>query len=115
MDIRCLRFSILVFTLGVLVLGISAEFPCKGDLEAIILNCKEFVEKDTPQIPPSQACCETLKASDIPCLCKNVPPEDEKLISMEKTIYVLTTCGCEIPPPGDKCGSKLVFYHMHNG
>ncbi|XP_057440484.1 non-specific lipid transfer protein GPI-anchored 31-like [Lotus japonicus] len=111
MTIRHLAFAMLVLASTILVLekvpGISAQLVCKGNLTAIMTQCTSFVKKEGPKIPPSSACCETLKDVDIPCLCQHIPGPIMSHISMEKALYVGKTCGAEVPS-GTKCGSYIV-------
>ncbi|XP_057428619.1 putative lipid-transfer protein DIR1 [Lotus japonicus] len=111
MTIRHLAFAMLVLSSTILVFekvsGISAQLECKGSLSGIVSQCQAFVKKEGPQILPSDACCETLKAADIPCLCKYITPVIQSQISIEKAIYVVKTCGGTVPP-GTKCGSYTV-------
>ncbi|TKY57344.1 putative pectinesterase 52 [Spatholobus suberectus] len=107
---RCLVFAMLVVA-GIVVLanlpaGISAQTECGGDFSSIITKCNSFVQREGPEIPPSQDCCNVVKNVDVPCLCKYVTPEIEAQISLEKTIYVARTCGCSVPE-GTKCGNSL--------
>nr|AFK41640.1 unknown [Lotus japonicus] len=111
MTIRDLAFAMLVLASTILVLekvpGISAQLVCKGNLTVIVTQCANFVKKEGTKIPPSSACCETLKDVDIPCLCKHITLPIASQISMEKAVYVAKTCGVEVPS-GTKCGSYIV-------
>ncbi|TKY57342.1 pectinesterase 55 [Spatholobus suberectus] len=110
MATRCLAFAMLVVAgivvRGNLPAGISAQTECGGDFSSIITTCNAFFQKQGPEIPPSQRCCEVLKNVDVPCLCKYITPPIEAQISVEKAIYVARTCGCSVPA-GIKCGSSL--------
>jgi hypothetical protein len=57
---RCLGFAILVLIASILVLEISAQIECGGNVTGIITQCKRFVSKDGPKIPPSKPCCDAL-------------------------------------------------------
>ncbi|OEL20214.1 hypothetical protein BAE44_0018767 [Dichanthelium oligosanthes] len=79
---------------------------CDRDREDMIRECKKFeVFPAEPKIPPSAACCAVWQRADIPCLCKRVTKEIEKVWCMEKVTYVAERCGRPFQP-GYKCGSK---------
>ncbi|XP_015571195.1 uncharacterized protein LOC8274341 [Ricinus communis] len=86
---------------------VSAQCEGKVPLPQLISKCYKFVEKPGPKVPPSQGCCQVVKKADIPCACKLVTSEIEKIVSMEKVVYVARTCGVEVKP-GLKCGSYTV-------
>ena len=108
---RCLAFAVFVIV-SIVVLGNmpSVSAQCQDKIPDIISHCNQFVKKEGPKILPSDDCCAVLKDADIPCLCKYVITEAEAIISMDKAIYVARTCGCSVPAPGTKCGSKLLIY-----
>jgi len=108
---RYLGFATVVLTASILVMGIYAQVECGGNIPSIISQCKRFVEKDGPKIPPSKPCCEALKGANVPCYCKYVTPSIEKIISIEKALYVAKTCQLQNIPT-DKCGSKFAFYFL---
>ncbi|EOY32804.1 Bifunctional inhibitor/plant lipid transfer protein/seed storage helical domain - like 10 [Theobroma cacao] len=104
---RFLTLAILVIA-GTLVFGnhgVSAD--CKTSIPSLISQCSKYVQVSGPEIPPSQGCCDVMKDLDIPCLCNLVTPEVEKLVSMEKVVFVARTCGLTLEP-GMKCGSFTV-------
>ena len=86
--------------------GVSAQ--CETSLLSLIAQCSQYVEVSGPKVPPSQGCCNVVTKLDIPCLCKLVTPDVEKLVSMEKVVFVGRSCGLTLQP-GMKCGSKI--YH----
>jgi hypothetical protein len=121
MATRCLGLATLVLTASILVLEISAQIECGGNVTGIITQCKSFVSKDGPKIPPSKPCCDALKGANVSCYCKYVTPGIENMISIEKALYVAKTCQCQNIPT-DKCGSKLIsilfviqFFFWKNG
>ncbi|XP_045802580.1 putative lipid-transfer protein DIR1 [Trifolium pratense] len=104
MATRCLGFATLMLIASILILGISAQSECGGDYSGINKECRSYISKFGPKIPPSEACCAALKGVDVSCYCKYVTPIVELIISMEKVIYVAQTC--QVPNiPTDKCGS----------
>ncbi|XP_045828645.1 putative lipid-transfer protein DIR1 [Trifolium pratense] len=107
MATKCSGFATLVLIASILVLEISAQIECGGDLTGIITQCKSFVKKDGPKIPPSKPCCEALKGANVPCYCKYVTPSIENMISIEKALYVAKTCQLQNIPT-DKCGSYII-------
>lgn len=114
MATRCLCFATLMLTASILVLGISAQIECGGNLIAIGKQCISFVQKEGPKVPPSKSCCEALQGANVSCYCKYVTPGIESKFSIEKALFVAKTCQAQNIPT-DKCGSKLTsFYHLPN-
>ncbi|XVE59938.1 hypothetical protein DITRI_Ditri05aG0086600 [Diplodiscus trichospermus] len=106
----CFRFLTLAILMiaGTLALrdtGVSAQ--CETSIPDLISQCSQYVHVSGPQIPPSESCCNVITKLDIPCLCKLVTPEVEKLVSMEKVVFVARKCGLTLRP-GMKCGSFTV-------
>ncbi|XP_028785328.1 uncharacterized protein LOC114741243 [Neltuma alba] len=88
--------------------GVSAQSECKGTpIYELMSKCEKFVEPSGPKVQPSAECCSAVKGADIPCLCKYVSGAIEKMVSMEKVVYVCRTCGKDLPA-GMKCGSYTV-------
>ncbi|MCI24896.1 lipid transfer protein, partial [Trifolium medium] len=83
MATRCIGFATLVLTASILMLGIYAQSECGGDSNVINTQCRSFIEKDGPKIPPSEPCCEAMKGVDVSCYCKYVIPRIENMISVE--------------------------------
>ncbi|KAH7560689.1 hypothetical protein ACOSP7_017005 [Xanthoceras sorbifolium] len=103
-----------IFALAILMLAgtlilsdyqVSAQ--CGVNFSQLVSQCSQYVTIPGPKIPPSEGCCTVLKPIDIPCACKYVTPDIEKLVSMDKAVYVGRTCGLKIEP-GTKCGSYTV-------
>ncbi|XP_050224875.1 uncharacterized protein LOC126674472 [Mercurialis annua] len=108
------KTNVLVMTmlviLGTLILNdrkVSAQCEGKVPISDLISQCSKFVQKTGPKIAPSQQCCQVVKNAEIPCVCKLVTSAIEKIVSMEKVVYVARTCGVEVQP-GFKCGSYTV-------
>ncbi|KAJ6691953.1 LIPID TRANSFER PROTEIN [Salix purpurea] len=101
----------LFLIVGVHILGnhkVSAN--CKEIVPSLVSNCSRFVRVPGPKVPPSAACCKVAQAvtvADVPCFCKLITPAVQKVISMEKVVYVARTCGLPVPP-GTVCGSYTV-------
>ncbi|XP_045828878.1 uncharacterized protein LOC123920629 [Trifolium pratense] len=89
---RCLGFATLMLTISILMLGIYAQSECGSDLNVINIQCRSFIGKDGPKIPPSEPCCAAMKDLDVSCYCKYVTPIIEEKISIEKALYVAETC-----------------------
>nr|DAD29509.1 TPA_asm: hypothetical protein HUJ06_030977 [Nelumbo nucifera] len=85
---------------------VSAQ-DCQSDLHNLVIQCKQFVLKSGPKLPPSQGCCAVVKKADIPCVCKYITKEVEQFISVDKVVYVAQSCGKELPH-GMKCGSVTI-------
>jgi hypothetical protein len=108
MATRFLGLATLLLIASIFVLEISAQTECGGDISAIETQCRSFYEKEGPQIPPSDACCDTMRGLDVTCYCnKYVNSDILKIISVEKALYVAKTCQAQNIPK-DKCGSKLI-------
>ena len=91
------------------IIGTTSANNCDKDAEAMKQECKKFEEfPANPKLEPSPACCAVWQRADIPCLCKRVTPEAEKLWCMEKVVYVANYCKKPFTP-GYKCGSKLTL------
>ncbi|PIA48262.1 hypothetical protein AQUCO_01400682v1 [Aquilegia coerulea] len=80
---------------------------CKGDVEGLIRECAQYVQRPGPKTRPSQGCCNIIKKVDVLCACKRITKEVEQIISMEKVFYVLKSCGGNMRR-GTKCGSYRV-------
>ncbi|KAI4323481.1 hypothetical protein L6164_023080 [Bauhinia variegata] len=88
------------------------EAQCKGDVEALITQCEQYVEKSAPKMDPSPACCNVVKGCDVPCLCKHIPKKVMEYIDMDKVEYVAKFCGSPLPP-GTKCGGNYNYNHIN--
>ncbi|KAL5068771.1 hypothetical protein RYX36_019658 [Vicia faba] len=106
MATRCLCFATIMLTASILVLGISAQLECGGNLIGLETQCMPFIQKDGKTIPPSKSCCAALKGADISCYCKYLAPIEGK-ISFEKVLYVAKTCQAQNIPT-EKCGSYTI-------
>ncbi|CAL4946989.1 unnamed protein product [Urochloa decumbens] len=103
-------FSILGFLVAMSIVGTQqAAGGCNIDFQGLVKECKHYVmHPDNPKIHPSAGCCgEVKKADDILCLCSMVNEKIEKLVSMEKVVYVTRECGIPVKP-GFQCGSYTV-------
>ncbi|GMI94648.1 hypothetical protein like AT4G33550 [Hibiscus trionum] len=85
--------------------GVLAQ--CETSIPSLVSQCSQYVRTAGPEIPPSKDCCDVVKDLDIPCLCKYVTPDVEKLVSMKKVVFVAKSCGLTVQP-GMKCGSYVV-------
>ncbi|KAG0520372.1 hypothetical protein BDA96_08G068300 [Sorghum bicolor] len=94
--------------LVLVIIGTTSADNCAKDAEAMKQECKKFeVFPANPKLKPSPACCAVWQRADIPCLCKRVTPEIEKVWCMEKVVYVANYCKKPFTP-GYKCGSYTV-------
>lgn len=83
---------------------------CKQDYDALVKQCSAYVQKSGPPVPPSARCCSVIQHADIPCICEDyITPKVEKLISMEKVVYVMKQCGRPFKH-GSKCGSRITSH-----
>ncbi|KAF9595174.1 hypothetical protein IFM89_037603 [Coptis chinensis] len=108
-NVSCLRFATFVIV-GVLMIS-SQEVSsfisppdCQGNFQGLRNECARFVQILGPRIKPSEVCCETIKGSDLPCVCKTVTKDFEKTFSMAKVAFVAALCGKPLQP-GSRCGS----------
>ncbi|CAK9184357.1 unnamed protein product [Ilex paraguariensis] len=111
MAILSFRVSALAMLMvaGILIsedMGVSA-LDCSVDIQRLISNCKRYVIKLVPKIPPSAACCGVVKSANFTCVCSHVTPAITKFVSIEKVLYVAKTCGLTLTS-GMKCGSFTV-------
>ncbi|XP_058107151.1 uncharacterized protein LOC131250827 [Magnolia sinica] len=112
MAVSNIHLSLLVFLVaGILLSGykraLADDVDCKGDLSDLIQECSDYVKKSGPPVPPSQECCVVVRRVDLPCVCKYVTKEVEKIISMEKVVYIAKYCKRPLKP-GTKCESYIV-------
>lgn len=111
MATRYLHFTTLVLAVSILVVGISGQFECGGDLNGIVYHCKPFVKKEGPYVPPSKECCTALNGANALCYCQYVTPKLERNISIEKALNIAGYCNCQ-DIPTDKCGSKFNYFYF---
>ncbi|XP_004514074.1 uncharacterized protein [Cicer arietinum] len=104
---RSLIFATLMLTTCILMLGISGQLECGGNLNGIVTQCRQYVEFSGPIVQPSEACCQALNGADITCYCKYATPRIERMISMEKAMFVVNSCHCRNIPT-DQCGSYTI-------
>lgn len=78
---------------------------CRGGGN-LIAKCRDYVLKGLPKKPPSNDCCRALRAADLPCLCKQLPPSTGAILDIGKVCYVGRTCKVSMPPAGTKCGGE---------
>ncbi|XP_020223830.1 uncharacterized protein LOC109805941 [Cajanus cajan] len=105
----------LVFAIFVLIASIVAvrnipriSAQCGGAFSKIADSCGEYIKKgDSSKTQPSQDCCDVIKQIDLPCACKYVNSTIEAMISMDKVVQVVRSCGVTIAS-GTHCGSYVV-------
>lgn len=97
------HFSLLLVLAFVLV--VTAE-DCTVDLKGLIRECKPYVMfPASPKITPSSACCSVVQKVNAPCISSKVTKEIEKVVCMDKVVYVADYCKNPLKP-GSDCGSK---------
>ncbi|OEL18319.1 hypothetical protein BAE44_0020662 [Dichanthelium oligosanthes] len=90
------------------IVGTQAGDDCESDLTSLISECKQYVMPPANQkIPPSGACCAVVQKVNVPCLCAKVTKEIEKVLSMEKVVFVAERCKRPFEH-GYQCGSYKV-------
>nr|AGT17451.1 Bifunctional inhibitor/plant lipid transfer protein/seed storage helical domain [Saccharum hybrid cultivar R570] len=90
------------------IVGSQADGGCDNDLQSLISECKQYVMfPANPKIPPSDGCCGVIKKANVPCLCAKVTKEIEKVVCMDKVVYVAEQCKRPFEH-GFQCGSYRV-------
>jgi hypothetical protein len=84
---------------------------CQGDMPGLITQCATFVQKNLPKKIPSSGCCEVIRSVDIPCVCQHITKDIERMIDMEKVVFVAQSCNRPLAH-GTKCGSKKLFDNL---
>ncbi|XP_072994871.1 uncharacterized protein [Typha latifolia] len=100
----------LALALSVSLIGLApvcAADDCSDDINGLLKQCKEFVIIPGPKTPPSTECCDVVQRVNIPCVCEYVSKEIEKIISMDKVVFVAEYCKRPLAH-GSKCGSYTV-------
>jgi len=101
--------AILAFVVAISILGSQAE-DCEQNLSSLVSECKQYVMfPANPKMPPSDGCCGVVQKVNIPCLCSKVTKEIEKVVCMEKVVYVADKCKRPFTH-GFKCGSKCFMW-----
>ncbi|KAL5565834.1 hypothetical protein UlMin_028998 [Ulmus minor] len=86
----------------------AKQNDCKKSALNLATSCSNYVLKSgAPKVKPSPACCRVVKTVDLPCVCNFVTKDIEKVIDMEKVVFVASCCGKKLAP-GTKCGSYRV-------
>jgi Probable lipid transfer len=84
----------------------AADGDCSNDMKNLSVKCMHYVmNPPNPKIPPSKDCCGAIRNTNMPCVCGHITKEVEKMISMEKVVFVSNACGRPLTK-GSKCGSK---------
>ena len=81
---------------------------CQGDMQGLVAQCAMYVQKGMPKMNPSQQCCSVIQKVDMPCVCQHMTSGVEKMIDMDKVIFVAQYCGRAVAP-GTTCGSKKLL------
>ncbi|XP_062186479.1 uncharacterized protein LOC133890053 [Phragmites australis] len=101
-------FSVLAFVVAMAIVGTQADDGCNDDFRNMVYECKQYVMfPANTKIPPSDGCCGVIQKANVPCLCYKVTKEIEKLVCMDKVVYVADYCKKPLQP-GSQCGSYTV-------
>ncbi|KAL6853507.1 hypothetical protein ACP4OV_019536 [Aristida adscensionis] len=101
-------FLYLAIVVAMATNSVQGDDNCDNDVKDLTEKCKQFVMfPANPKIPPSAECCAVVQKVDVPCLCSKVTPGIEKVVCMEKVVYVADYCKKPLQP-GSKCGSYTV-------
>ena len=65
----------------------------------------------TDYVKPSEICCQTVRASDMTCVCHALEPDEEVLqkVSAVKLVRLSRECGNPVAV-GTKCGCKYQIF-----
>ncbi|KAF0919701.1 hypothetical protein E2562_030949 [Oryza meyeriana var. granulata] len=89
------KLSSLFFVMALvlaMVVGTKSD-DCNGGFQDLVAECQQYVMYPAnPKIKPSDACCSVIQKANIPCLCSKITKEIEKLVCMEKVVYVADYC-----------------------
>ncbi|CAL4960918.1 unnamed protein product [Urochloa decumbens] len=100
-------FSILAFVVAKSIVGTQPAEDCNIDFQGLVKECQQYVmPPDDPKTSPSAGCCDEVKKADIPCMCSKVNTVIEKMVSMEKVVFVTRECGVPVKA-GFQCGSYI--------
>ncbi|CAK7339398.1 unnamed protein product [Dovyalis caffra] len=86
---------------------------CHGDLQGLITQCLNYVQRLGPQTDPSPQCCNAIKTVDVPCVCKYITKDIEAILDMAKVAHVTESCGLPLPH-GTKCGTTPIPQCSHS-
>ncbi|XP_057456745.1 uncharacterized protein LOC130747743 [Lotus japonicus] len=102
-----LAMAILLVVASLMCNTTQVSAQCGANVGDLISQCEKFVQKAGPTIPPSPGCCAVLKNVNVPCACRLITKDVEKLVSVPKAIFVARSCGLNVPA-GMQCGSVKV-------
>ena len=70
--------------------------------------------KTLNNIKPSEICCQTVRSSDMTCVCHALEPDEEVLqnVSAVKLVRLSRECG-NLVAVGSKCGCKYQFFTIN--
>lgn len=95
-----------ILTLAIAIGLTAVDGDCSNDMKNLAMKCMPYVTyPPNPKIAPSKDCCGAVQNCDMKCVCGHINKEIEKLICMEKVVYVAGECGRSLTK-GSKCGSK---------
>ncbi|KAM0948775.1 putative bifunctional inhibitor/plant lipid transfer protein/seed storage helical [Dioscorea sansibarensis] len=85
-----------------------------GTLLYLIIRCEWYMRRSPRPIsdPSSDDCCDAVQKTDVSCICSQVTPEVEEVISMQKVTHVAQKCGRPFSP-GTMSGSYAVPPKIH--
>ncbi|TVU22431.1 hypothetical protein EJB05_32125 [Eragrostis curvula] len=111
------RMAIKVFQVLVLSLSFNmftshivwGEKDCTKEKVAVLHFCDGSININGAYVAPTVACRNIVEAeeTDMICICRNIAPADEVLISVMKFIQLARDCNKPLPA-GTKCGSWIV-------
>ena len=103
----------MVMILLISKIAAEEEEDCKGNGEQLAIECQNYIQKPGPVMDPSKECCVQFQNTDITCMCHQFTKHKdiEKIVSMEKVVYVAKYCQCPLKS-GSKCGSKLAVINF---
>ncbi|KAL6853506.1 hypothetical protein ACP4OV_019535 [Aristida adscensionis] len=104
--VRLFLFLAIVVTMS--TFGVQGDADCDSQVKELTDKCRKFVTwPANPKVTPSDECCAVVQKIDLPCACSKVDKEMEKIVCMEKVVYVGDYC--KRPLKLDtKCGTYTV-------
>ncbi|KAH7511326.1 hypothetical protein FEM48_ZijujUnG0023400 [Ziziphus jujuba var. spinosa] len=115
-SVRCLGLAMLLVAALLVSSGsnqvMAQNCKDKSVLGNLVSQCSNYVMKTGSKVKPLASCCKAVKAVDVRCVCNFVTKDIERIVDMEKVVYVARSCGKKIKS-GTKCGSYTVHQNKN--
>ncbi|KAL6629022.1 hypothetical protein ACP70R_028787 [Stipagrostis hirtigluma subsp. patula] len=100
--------QLLVLASVLAMLMANQAWGCENEKVLLFEVCKKSLTKYPSKfVHPSQECFQTVLATDMPCVCRILTPQDEETINVERLVRVARDCGRPLPV-GTHCGTYVV-------